>query len=93
MVSPKGSELMAARLRAHGKTNYSLLRYPGAGHVIEPPHTPVFHEAASALLGKRKFFAMGSSHYVVGEEIEINPLIKKTFDELNWKKCVQYDHI
>ncbi|XP_078586105.1 bile acid-CoA:amino acid N-acyltransferase-like [Branchiostoma floridae x Branchiostoma japonicum] len=29
-----------ARMKTHGKTNYTLLRYPGAGHLIEPPYTP-----------------------------------------------------
>ncbi|XP_078693766.1 acyl-coenzyme A amino acid N-acyltransferase 1-like [Branchiostoma floridae x Branchiostoma belcheri] len=29
-----------ARMKAHGKTNYTLLRYPGTGHLIEPPYTP-----------------------------------------------------
>ncbi|XP_069773518.1 acyl-coenzyme A thioesterase 5-like [Narcine bancroftii] len=28
------------RLNAHGKSNYELLRYPGAGHHIEPPSSP-----------------------------------------------------
>ncbi|XP_066285304.1 acyl-coenzyme A amino acid N-acyltransferase 1-like [Branchiostoma lanceolatum] len=29
------------RMKAHGKTNYTLLQYPGAGHLIEPPYTPL----------------------------------------------------
>ncbi|XP_078595618.1 acyl-coenzyme A amino acid N-acyltransferase 1-like isoform X1 [Branchiostoma floridae x Branchiostoma japonicum] len=28
------------RMKAHGKTNYTLLQYPKAGHLIEPPYTP-----------------------------------------------------
>eukprot|EP00058_Branchiostoma_floridae_P000246 XP_002585734.1 hypothetical protein BRAFLDRAFT_72249 [Branchiostoma floridae] len=38
-----------ARMKAHGKTNYTLLKYPGTGHLIEPPYTPhcgfYFHPA------------------------------------------------
>ncbi|XP_078595622.1 acyl-coenzyme A amino acid N-acyltransferase 1-like [Branchiostoma floridae x Branchiostoma japonicum] len=38
-----------ARMKAHGKTNYTLLKYPGTGHLIEPPYTPhcgfYFHSA------------------------------------------------
>ncbi|CAH1791859.1 unnamed protein product [Owenia fusiformis] len=33
-------EKMAKRLRDHGKTNYRLHIYPGAGHLIEPPYSP-----------------------------------------------------
>ncbi|XP_066285303.1 acyl-coenzyme A amino acid N-acyltransferase 1-like [Branchiostoma lanceolatum] len=29
-----------ARMKAHGKTNYTLLQYPKTGHLIEPPYTP-----------------------------------------------------
>ncbi|XP_066268534.1 bile acid-CoA:amino acid N-acyltransferase-like [Branchiostoma lanceolatum] len=29
-----------ARMKAHGKTNFTRLTYEGAGHVIEPPYTP-----------------------------------------------------
>ncbi|XP_019625661.1 PREDICTED: acyl-coenzyme A thioesterase 1-like [Branchiostoma belcheri] len=29
-----------ARMEAHGKTNYQLLTYPGAGHLLEPPYMP-----------------------------------------------------
>ncbi|CAH1255279.1 ACOT2 [Branchiostoma lanceolatum] len=29
-----------ARMKAHGKTNYTLLQYPRSGHLIEPPYTP-----------------------------------------------------
>ncbi|XP_078595701.1 LOW QUALITY PROTEIN: acyl-coenzyme A thioesterase 5-like [Branchiostoma floridae x Branchiostoma japonicum] len=28
------------RMKAHGKTNYTLLQYPRTGHLIEPPYTP-----------------------------------------------------
>ncbi|XP_006887036.1 PREDICTED: bile acid-CoA:amino acid N-acyltransferase [Elephantulus edwardii] len=29
------------RLKSNGKNNWALLSYPGAGHLIEPPYTPV----------------------------------------------------
>ncbi|XP_078603919.1 acyl-coenzyme A amino acid N-acyltransferase 1-like [Branchiostoma floridae x Branchiostoma japonicum] len=29
-----------ARMEAHGMTDFTLLQYPGTGHLIEPPYTP-----------------------------------------------------
>ncbi|XP_047381707.1 bile acid-CoA:amino acid N-acyltransferase-like [Sciurus carolinensis] len=29
------------KLRRHGKNNWTLLSYPGAGHLIEPPYSPL----------------------------------------------------
>uniref|UniRef100_A0A4X1VHE3 Bile acid-CoA:amino acid N-acyltransferase n=1 Tax=Sus scrofa TaxID=9823 RepID=A0A4X1VHE3_PIG len=29
------------RLKRHGKKNWTLQSYPGAGHLIEPPHSPL----------------------------------------------------
>lgn len=29
------------QLRRHGKNNWTLLSYPGAGHMIEPPYSPL----------------------------------------------------
>ncbi len=34
------AELAIGRLRQHGKENFELLSYPGAGHRIDPPSTP-----------------------------------------------------
>lgn len=34
------AELAIERLRHHGKDNFTLLSYPGAGHQIDPPSTP-----------------------------------------------------
>lgn len=35
------AEAAMARAKKHGKNNCSLLSYPGAGHLIEPPGSPV----------------------------------------------------
>lgn len=37
------------QLKRHGKNNWTLLSYPGAGHMIEPPYTPLC--IASAVRG------------------------------------------
>ncbi|XP_006010654.1 acyl-coenzyme A amino acid N-acyltransferase 1-like [Latimeria chalumnae] len=36
----KFSEDAIQRLQKHGRSNYKLLSYPGAGHLIEPPCSP-----------------------------------------------------
>ncbi|XP_069866915.1 bile acid-CoA:amino acid N-acyltransferase-like [Dipodomys merriami] len=35
------AEQAKEQLRRHGKNNWTLLSYPGAGHLIEPPYTPL----------------------------------------------------
>ncbi|XP_067397636.1 acyl-coenzyme A amino acid N-acyltransferase 2-like [Emydura macquarii macquarii] len=35
------AELAIERMKSHGKKNYTLLSYPGAGHLIEPPGSPL----------------------------------------------------
>ncbi|XP_065386353.1 bile acid-CoA:amino acid N-acyltransferase isoform X2 [Macaca fascicularis] len=35
------AEQAIAQLRRHGKNNWTLLSYPGAGHLIEPPYSPL----------------------------------------------------
>lgn len=35
------AEQALERLRSHGKNNGRMLVYPGAGHLIEPPYTPL----------------------------------------------------
>ncbi len=39
-VPPGISQKVASRLKAHGKDNYRVHVYPGAGHLIEPPYSP-----------------------------------------------------
>jgi len=45
------TDLLIDRLRKHGKTNYQLLRYAGAGHLIEPPYTPHTGTAYHKVIG------------------------------------------
>ncbi|CAH3025453.1 unnamed protein product [Porites evermanni] len=57
--------LIRDRLRKQGKENlYSVLRYPGAGHLIEPPYTPHFY----ATYAKRAGAVSGDHHMVWGGE-------------------------
>ncbi|XP_023058415.2 bile acid-CoA:amino acid N-acyltransferase [Piliocolobus tephrosceles] len=35
------AEQAIGQLRRHGKNNWTLLSYPGAGHLIEPPYSPL----------------------------------------------------
>jgi bile acid-CoA:amino acid N-acyltransferase len=35
------AEKAIKQLKRHGKNNWSLLSYPGAGHLIEPPYSPM----------------------------------------------------
>ena len=57
--------LIRDRLRKQGKENqYSVLRYPGAGHLIEPPYTPHFY----ATYAKRAGAVSGDHHIVWGGE-------------------------
>ncbi|XP_032075563.1 bile acid-CoA:amino acid N-acyltransferase isoform X2 [Thamnophis elegans] len=39
--SRKFAEMSLGRAKKFGRTNYSLLPYPGAGHMIEPPGSPI----------------------------------------------------
>ncbi|XP_023366356.1 bile acid-CoA:amino acid N-acyltransferase isoform X2 [Otolemur garnettii] len=39
--SKRHAELATDRLRRNGKSNWTLLSYPGAGHLIEPPYSPL----------------------------------------------------
>ena len=46
------AEYLPKRLERHGKTNYRLLMYPGAGHLIEPPHSPCCYASYNKLMRK-----------------------------------------
>ncbi|KAM4666564.1 dynein axonemal light chain 1 isoform 2-T2 [Amazona ochrocephala] len=45
------AELAIGRLRQHGKENFELLSYPGAGHRIDPPSTPFCQAKATTIRG------------------------------------------
>ena len=38
---PEWLQEVARRLSAKGKSNYEIVIYPGAGHLIEPPFSPL----------------------------------------------------
>ncbi|CAM2114679.1 unnamed protein product [Caretta caretta] len=41
------AEEVMERMRRHGRKNCTLLSYPGAGHLIEPPGSPFCHNSRS----------------------------------------------
>ncbi|XP_030069672.1 acyl-coenzyme A thioesterase 1 isoform X2 [Microcaecilia unicolor] len=45
------AEIAIKRLQQHGKKNYELLSYPGAGHRIDPPYSPFCMSALDRVLG------------------------------------------
>ncbi|XP_009079920.1 PREDICTED: acyl-coenzyme A thioesterase 1-like, partial [Acanthisitta chloris] len=63
------AELAIKRLRQHGKENFELLSYPGAGHRIDPPSTPFCQVAMDRVLrvpvlggGESKAHAYAQEH-------------------------------
>ncbi|XP_033102496.1 acyl-coenzyme A amino acid N-acyltransferase 2-like isoform X3 [Anneissia japonica] len=45
------STLACKYLQKHGKSNWKILSYPGAGHLIEPPYAPLCHKCYVAISG------------------------------------------
>ncbi|KAK2166641.1 hypothetical protein LSH36_37g11003, partial [Paralvinella palmiformis] len=48
-LPPTLTERLCKRFRDHHKSNYRLLVYPGAGHLLEPPYSPHFYATYQAL--------------------------------------------
>ena len=67
MISELNAHQIYERMRKNGKGHLcSILRYPGAGHLIEPPHTPLCYSSFDAV-----FERIGGNPYTVwGGEIE-----------------------
>ena len=51
-VSPIAAKEFPRRLEAHGKHNYKVLLYPGAGHLIEPPYSPHAYASYNPVFGR-----------------------------------------
>ena len=51
-VRPVAATYIPDRLEGHGKNNYRVLLYPGAGHIIEPPHSPHYYGTYMAMYSK-----------------------------------------
>lgn len=55
MVSPASAKFIDDRLKQCNKSNYEIITYPGAGHLLEPPYAPFgrasFHIVFSKLIG------------------------------------------
>ncbi|XP_072013792.1 peroxisomal succinyl-coenzyme A thioesterase-like [Amphiura filiformis] len=49
------------RLKALGCNNYEIVRYPGCGHLIEPPYAPVTLVSYFNFLGHRDIVDWGGS--------------------------------
>ncbi|ELV09878.1 Acyl-coenzyme A thioesterase 1 [Tupaia chinensis] len=45
------ADIAMKHLTEHGKTNFTLLSYPDAGHRIDPPYSPFFAVALDPVLG------------------------------------------
>ncbi|KAJ1104035.1 hypothetical protein NDU88_001450 [Pleurodeles waltl] len=45
------AQIAISRLQEHGKQNFQLLSYPGAGHRIDPPCSPFYLAARDRVLG------------------------------------------
>ncbi|XP_078367013.1 bile acid-CoA:amino acid N-acyltransferase-like [Oculina patagonica] len=65
-VDPKTSQLIFDRLKDHGREHLcSILRYPEAGHLIEPPYSPLCYASYN---GTTK--PLGDPHLVWGGETQ-----------------------
>nr|XP_021535579.1 acyl-coenzyme A thioesterase 1-like [Neomonachus schauinslandi] len=45
------ADIAVKHLTEHGKTNFTLLSYPNAGHRIDPPYSPFFSVSLDPVLG------------------------------------------
>ena len=64
--NPETSQLIFDRLKTRGREHLcSILRYPGAGHLIEPPYSPLCY--ASYNRSSKRF---GATHLVWGGETQ-----------------------
>nr|XP_020499657.1 acyl-coenzyme A thioesterase 1-like [Labrus bergylta] len=45
-------DMMAKRLKHHGKDNFECVSYPGAGHYLEPPYGPYCPSAFHGVVGR-----------------------------------------
>nr|XP_040026574.1 acyl-coenzyme A thioesterase 1-like [Gasterosteus aculeatus aculeatus] len=44
-------DMMVERLQRHGKDNFEIVCYPGAGHILEPPYGPYCPSGFNAVVG------------------------------------------
>ncbi|XP_014665913.1 PREDICTED: acyl-coenzyme A amino acid N-acyltransferase 1-like [Priapulus caudatus] len=51
-VSEKEAHASADRMSQHGKHNYEVCLYPGAGHLVEPPYSPLCNASYHAAMGE-----------------------------------------
>ena len=50
------AELAGQRLRAHGKENFEVVRYPKAGHFVDVPYMPFYPSGVHAAAGEVVMF-------------------------------------
>jgi dienelactone hydrolase len=77
------------RLKQHGLSNYRLLSYPRAGHLIEPPYTPHCRVAYSKLIGAPTVFGGQCKPHAVAQEHAWAQLLSFIQHELNPKSSSQ----
>ncbi|XP_074506426.1 acyl-coenzyme A thioesterase 6-like [Sebastes fasciatus] len=70
-------DIMVERLKRHGKDNFESMRYPGAGHYLEPPYGP---------------YCPSSFHVVVSETVLWGgePKSHAAAEVLLWKKIQEF---
>ncbi|XP_014674582.1 PREDICTED: acyl-coenzyme A amino acid N-acyltransferase 1-like [Priapulus caudatus] len=51
VMSVKETTAVTDRMKRHGKHNYEMCVYPGAGHLVEPPYSPLCTASYHATMG------------------------------------------
>ncbi|XP_074660933.1 acyl-coenzyme A amino acid N-acyltransferase 1-like [Tubulanus polymorphus] len=73
---PKSSFNLVKRLRKHGRQNYELLMCPGAGHLLELPHTPVTRYCYFKFLGNVVDYGGEKTLHAKAQENSWNRMLK-----------------
>ncbi|XP_054423581.1 acyl-coenzyme A thioesterase 1-like [Pteronotus mesoamericanus] len=74
------ADIAVKHLTDHGKTNFTLLSYPNAGHRIDPPYSPFFSAAWDPVLGVS---VLGGGQLKAHAVAQIE----------SWKKILEFLHL
>ncbi|XP_033102527.1 bile acid-CoA:amino acid N-acyltransferase-like [Anneissia japonica] len=66
--SPEFASIACDHLCNHGKDNWTLLSYPRAGHLIEPPYTPLCKTSFQPNLGYISFYGGHPDEHAAAQE-------------------------
>lgn len=75
-------EAIIERLKVHGKTNYELLFYPKAGHLIEPPYTPHCRVCYAKIIGDLMLYGGETKAHSIAQEHSWSRLLSFLREEL-----------